>query len=103
MISRILINIYDFSCLHILVDIRNRLHEIKDKKKITAEKKSKQRKHKMKLNQTTNATNLYVPIVKNQLERQHVYEETNKLLVHASKRVVVDGSMIRIGCASDLD
>ena len=71
MISFIRINICDFvifsynfflcgfgnkNChIFLLTFVRNGLHEIKDKKKITAEKKSKQRKHKKKLNQTTNA------------------------------------------------
>jgi hypothetical protein len=40
---------------------------------------------------------------KNQLERQHVDEKTNKLLLDASKGVVVDGSMIWIRSASGLD
>ena len=47
--------------------------------------------------------NRYIAIVKNQLERQHVDEETNKLLVHASKGVVVDGCMIWIGFIRELD
>ena len=47
--------------------------------------------------------NRYIAIVKNQLERQHVDEETNKLLVHVSKGVVVNGCMIRTRFASVLD
>ena len=42
-------------------------------------------------------------MVENQLERQHVNEKLNKLLVDATKGVVVDGSMILIHSASGLD